>query len=248
MMVVVAHPDDETVGASSLLTRLTHAHFVYVTDGAPQDGRDAMRQGWSVDEYRDARRRERDAAFARCGLDPARIVEFACPDQQAVFQLADLSLRLAHLFELHAIGSVLTHAYEGGHPDHDAAAFIVHAAARLTPVAPAIMEMPLYRRGPQGTLAFEFLPDELSDAHAITVSLSPEERSLKQSLINCYASQRDTLTMLPLEMERFRPAPAHDFRRPPHEGVLWYEERDWGMSGARFCELAGEALRELGLS
>ena len=60
-----------------------------------------------------------------------------------------------------------------------------------------------------------------------------------------YASQRDTLRSLPLDVERFRPAPRYDFLRAPHEGLLWYEARDWGIDGARFRELAGEALREL---
>jgi N-acetylglucosamine malate deacetylase 2 len=247
-MVVLAHPDDETVGASTLLARLTHARFVFVTDGAPGDGSDASRHGWSVAQYRDARRRERDAAFALCGLDAARIIELDCPDQQAALQLAALSRTLAALFDEHGIGTVLTHAYEGGHPDHDATTFIVHAAARLARDAPSIMEMPLYRRGPHGPVAFEFLADEQADAQAITVQLSPAECAFKQSLIDCYSSQRDTLAALPVDVERFRPAPSHDFRRPPHEGLLWYEERDWNMTGGRFCELADEALRDLGLS
>lgn len=247
-MVVVAHPDDETAGASTLLPRLARARFVYVTDGAPRGGHDASRHGWSVAEYRAVRRRERAAAFERCRLDTGRIVDLDCPDQQATLQLAALSRRLAALFDEHGIENVLTHAYEGGHPDHDATAFIVHAAARLARRAPSIMEMPLYRRGPQGRVAFEFLPDAEANAQAITVPLSTQDRAFKQSLVDCYASQRETLAALPLEVERFRPAPRHDFRRAPHEGPLWYETQDWGMTGARFCEAAEAALRELELT
>ena len=43
---------------------------------------------------------------------------------------------------------VLTHAYEGGHPDHDAVAFAVHRAARRT--SAAVVEMPFYHAGPDG--------------------------------------------------------------------------------------------------
>lgn len=247
-MVVVAHPDDEAAGASTLLPRLAQARFVYVTDGAPRSGHDASRHGWSVAEYRDARRRERADAFARCRLDAARIVDLDCPDQQATLRLAPLARRLAALFDEHAIENVLTHAYEGGHPDHDATAFIVHAAARLARRAPAIVEIPLYRRGPQGAVAFEFLPDAEADAQAITVTLSEKDRAFKRSLIDCYASQRETLARLPLDVERFRPAPRHDFRRAPHEGPLWYETQDWGMTGERFREQAGAALRDLELA
>lgn len=245
-MVVVAHPDDETVGAAMLLPRLTRACFVYVTDGAPRDGRDAARHGWSVMQYRDARRRERARAFALCGLDAARIVDFGCPDQQAARQLAPLARRLAALFDEHAVENVLTQPYEGGHPDHDATAFIVHAAARLARRPPAIVEMASYHRGPHGLAAGEFLPDAAADAQAVTVRLSSEQRAFKQSLIDCYASQHETLRPLPLDVERFRPAPRYDFLRPPHEGRLWYEAQDWGIDGARFRELAAAALHELG--
>jgi LmbE family N-acetylglucosaminyl deacetylase len=246
-MVVVAHPDDETVGASTLLRRLAHARFVYVTDGAPRDGRDAARHGWSVPEYREARRRERAQVFERCGLDTTRIVDLDCPDQQAAQQLVPLSRQLAGLFDQYAIANVLTQPYEGGHPDHDATAFVVHAAARIARHTPAIVEMTAYHRGPQGLVAGEFLPDADSDAQAITVSLSDEDRAFKQSLIDCYASQRDTLSALPLRTERFRPAPRYDFRQPPHEGQLWYESRGWDIDGARFREFAAQALRELRL-
>lgn len=248
-MVVVAHPDDETVGAATLLPQLAHARFVYVTDGAPRNGRDAARHGWSAMEYRDVRRRERAEVFERCGLDPARIVELECPDQQAASRLAPLARRLAALFDEYAIEHVLTQPYEGGHPDHDATAFIVHTAARLARRAPAIVEMTSYHRAAHGLAAGEFLPDAAADAQAVTVRLSREERAFKQSLVDCYASQRETLRQLPLpDVERYRPAPHYDFTRAPHEGRLWYETQDWGMDGARFRELAAAALAELGLS
>ena len=90
--VVVAHPDDEVVGIGSRLPRLASAHFVYVTDGAPRDGRDASTHGLSVAEYREARRRERDEGLRLCGIAPSQAVDFGCVDQEAALELVDLSL------------------------------------------------------------------------------------------------------------------------------------------------------------
>jgi len=45
-MAVVAHPDDETVGAGALLDRLDDVVVVHVTDGAPRDLADARSAGW----------------------------------------------------------------------------------------------------------------------------------------------------------------------------------------------------------
>jgi LmbE family N-acetylglucosaminyl deacetylase len=247
-LVVVAHPDDETVGAGSRLPRLRQALFVYVTDGAPQDGRDAARHGLSVDGYREVRRRERAAALGLAGIGAGQVQELGCPDQQAAFQLPELALRLAALLRVHSPMSVLTHPYEGGHPDHDATAFAVHAAAALLRrqgvAAPAIVEMSSYHQGPQGLRAGVFLPQ---DADAGAVQLDAADRNFKRALLDCYATQRETLAQFPLEVERFRTAPRYDFLAPPHAGALFYEAHGWGITGEQFRAQAREAGSRLGL-
>ncbi len=250
-IVVVAHPDDETVSAGSRLPRLARARFVYVTDGAPRDGLDAACHGFTPAEYAAARGRELEAVLALCGIGAERVLRLECPDQQASLRLAQLAARLAELFVQSRTEAVLTQSYEGGHPDHDATAFAVHAAAALLgargEAAPGVVEMALYHRGPGGGQACVFLPDAHADADAVTVRLTPDEQRHKNALLACFATQRETLRNFPLDIERFRPAPRYDFRRPPHEGKLNYEQHPWGMDGARFRSLAAEAMAQLRL-
>jgi LmbE family N-acetylglucosaminyl deacetylase len=250
-LVVVAHPDDETVGAGSRLPRLAAARFVVVTDGAPRDGADAARHGLTPQTYAQARRRELAAVLGQCGIGEERIVQLGCADQEAALDLASLAERLAPLFLRYDTRVVLTHTYEGGHPDHDATAFAVHAAAALLRArgepAPELVEMASYRLGRQGTLVCDFLPRGPEDAQAVNVPLAPEELAFKRSLVAAYVTQQETLRWLPLEVERFRPAPRYDFTQPPHAGPLNYERFPWGMTGARFCALAAEALARLQL-
>ena len=250
-MVVAAHPDDEAVGAGSRLPRLKHAHFVYVTDGAPADGQDAARHGLTVGGYRALRRSERDAALALCGIGASQVVDLGCPDQQAARRLPQLAMRLADLFLAMRAQSVLTHSYEGGHPDHDATAFAVHAAAALLrrrgEAAPELVEMTSYHRGTQGLRAGEFLPDAQADAGLASVHLDADAQRRKRALLACYASQRETLAQFGVDVERFRPAPAHDFSRAPHDGPLYYEMHPWGLSGAGFRTLAADAMAQLAL-
>jgi hypothetical protein len=40
-----------------------------------------------------------------------------------------------------------------------------------------------------------------------------------------------------VEVERFRAAPDYDFTQAPHSGALFYENFNWGMTGARWREL-----------
>ena len=78
-----------------------------------------------------ARQQEARSALALLGVDPSQIVELGFVDQEAIFNLPELAEKLAETLTQVSAKIVFTHPYEGGHPDHDATAFAVHAAQRL---------------------------------------------------------------------------------------------------------------------
>ena len=243
--VVVAHPDDETIGCGAVLRRLPLVRVVHVTDGAPRDMIDAVRLGLSSREsYAMVRGAELTAALALAGVPPSRQVRLGLTDQRAAFALDELAHRLEPL--LRQVRIVITHAFEGGHPDHDATAFAVHAACALIAghgQSPHIIEMPLYRAGNDGWALQSFLPGgELGE----TVVLSADERELKRRMMAAHSSQRASLSPFGLDRERFRSAPAYDFRELPNGGALLYERYPWGMNGALWRELAASARAKLG--
>jgi len=247
--IVCAHPDDEIVGAGGRLPHLHDVRVVHVTDGAPRDGLDAAALGFATrTAYAQARATERARALALAGVRPAQLHDVGLCDQEASHTLFELALYLTELFELLRPRLVLTHAYEGGHPDHDATALAVHAATtRIRErggAAPAVAEMTAYHARGAEMVTGEFLP--VADCEPRTVTLREEERALKQAMLACHATQQRVLAAFPTDTERFRVAPAYDFTAPPHDGPLFYERFDWGVTGAQWRALAQEALGLLG--
>lgn len=244
-LVVVAHPDDETIALGARLARFGDAQFIHVTDGAPRVGIDSQEHGFdSPDAYRRARVSELDEVFRLSGIPDVsrRYMEIA--DQEAALHLVDLSVRLSRLFQDCAPEAVFTHPYEGGHPDHDACAFAVHHAAnvqrRLTGTAPVLIEAAFYHLGSEGIETGAFLPEPRVPGEMV-YELSAEEQERKRERLNCFVTQRETLKYFRTDVERFRIAPAYDFKMPPHSPPLFYDGFSWGMTSQKFCELADEA-------
>ncbi|MBP7147073.1 MAG: PIG-L family deacetylase [Acidobacteria bacterium] len=245
-LLVVAHPDDEILGAGSRLAHLPGLGVVFLTDGAPRDLADARAAGFERRErYAVARRREAAAALRAAGAAHARQMHLGAVDQEAVFALSRLAGELARIVERERPELLLTHAYEGGHPDHDAAAFVARAAVRAAEAGgarAALAEFPLYNQPGEGPVRHDFLP---GGDPGRTLRLDAAQRATKLQALACHATQERVWRGMPVDEERFRLAPAHDFTRAPHAGRLHYERFAWGVSAALWCELARKALAEL---
>jgi N-acetylglucosamine malate deacetylase 2 len=247
-MVVVAHPDDETIALGARLSRFKTARFIHVTDGAPRNQFDSSSHGFrNLDEYREARRRELHRALGLAEIPNDRLLCFGIPDQEVGFHLDEITRSLACLVEHWQPEVIVSHPYEGGHPDHDACAFAVHRAAAIAAIererSVLIVEGAFYHLAANGIRTESFLPSA-QEVEQVAYCLNPEEQRRKRDLLACFATQRETLKLFPLVTERFRTAPQYDFSSPPQQPTL-YDQRDWGMTSARFCGLVREAEQSL---
>ncbi|HZP63035.1 MAG TPA: PIG-L family deacetylase [Terriglobales bacterium] len=245
-LILAAHPDDETIGASVAMTRMREATVVFLTDGAPRDP-----QYWSPDakgsreDYIAMRKQEALAALSVANVPAERIFWLGAIDQEAIENLPALVAAFVEVVSEIQPDIIITHPYEGGHPDHDAAALIAWIAVRddVLRWQPEILEMTSYHLRDGRCVSGEFLPG--TGGEELTLCLSPEERSRKERMIASHHSQRFVLQRFSLDTERLRPAPSYDFTQPPHPGKLWYECLGWPMTGEQWRELAAAALLDL---
>lgn len=253
VVLFCAHPDDEVLGSASLLHYLRDKlKIVNITDGAPKKMDDAIAAGYSTREaYSKARFQEQLNAMYSAGITESQVFQLGFIDQQASFHMGAICHKITELLQTYKPDIVFTHAYEGGHPDHDTTAFAVWASINLLKkrlqYAPEVIEYACYHgNGSSEMIYYQFI--DYPQIHIWSVHLDQNQIEAKKKLIQYYASQWKTLANFPLNVERFRKAPVYNFKKPPHRGILLYEFFDWGMSAGNWNLLAEETINLLKLN
>jgi LmbE family N-acetylglucosaminyl deacetylase len=235
-LILVAHPDDEVVACGSLMQKMRKAVVVFATDGAPRNDvfwkQYGSRQGYSA-----VRREEANTALESIGADAiflADYIEGGIADQELFLNLPAAISQITTMVSQVRPDCILTPAYEGGHPDHDAACFIGSVLGRRTEVP--VWESPLYHRKADGSVAVQTFAELTGREHEVPVDgaspASVREKEKKLAMIHAYKSQGLVLEAFRPELETFRPLANYDFTRPPLPWKLNYEHWEWAMTGA----------------
>jgi LmbE family N-acetylglucosaminyl deacetylase len=149
--------------------------------------------------------------------------------------------------ELATVEAVITHPYEGGHPDHDACAFAVQWAVSLLErtgqPAPRRLEFASYHARNNQAVAGVFWAD---DAHPERIfALGAEDLTRKRSALDEFVTQRPVMRPFPLEVERLRSAPRYNFTAPPPPRTVLYDQFNWPINSTLWREKARLAALEL---
>jgi LmbE family N-acetylglucosaminyl deacetylase len=236
--MVVAHQDDEVLGAGGQFADFGRLSLLHVTDGAgfmPE----ARAKGFAtLRDYASVRERELRNAVAATGVS-ARFDTLGVRGLEATFRMRFITRGIERSIAGAQPDIVLTHAYEGGHPDHDAIALAVRQAVGALSQPPPVWEFAGYHREGDAHVRGRFAPD---GGPVLRLELSPEQRALKRYALDCFTSQQDVVAQFPQDTESFRHAPSYDFRQPPLERPLAYEHEGWGMSATLWLAAAREAL------
>ena len=234
-LVVVAHADDEVVGCGALLQRMREPVVIFCTDGAPRDEWFWRRFG-SRDQYAELRRDEARKALSEIKAPaPLFLVDatgHSFVDQELFRFLRQAFEALAAILRERQPEALLTLAYEGGHPDHDAACFL--SAQLGKEFGLPVWEFPLYHRSADGQGVKQTFPFE--DGNDFVLQPSADEVEGKRRMLASYASQGDIVSAFDIHLERFRPLGAYDFSRPPLSGILNYEAWQWQVTGGEVAE------------
>jgi N-acetylglucosamine malate deacetylase 2 len=212
-LIVVAHPDDESIGCGFLLQRHKAVHVVFCTDGAPIspavwfDLKIATRQ-----KYGRIRTSEAVAALKTSGAN-AESTFLHAQDGLMHRSLGTVYDHLKRVVNRWRPDFLLTHAYEGGHPDHDCCSFIIKGISCLYSIE--AWEMPLYFKKGRELVTQQFLypsPD------TIQVGATVREIAVKERMFRNHTTQMrlGSLSMFDYSKpELFRVQQNYDYNRKP---------------------------------
>ena len=227
-LIIVAHPDDECIGAGALLQRIPETALVFCTDGGPRDRYFWDKYG-SRERYSEVRRQEAEKAAKIIGVATIRILPIV--DQELYLHLREARSILTAILKEFRPRALLTMAYEGGHPDHDCCAYLGNriGAEQNLPV----WEFPIYHRRNGNGRKQEFV-EQIRPPDSIRIT--PAELERKQEMLSAYASQGIGPNVFDLTVEQFRRQPSYDFAQPPTAEVANYEAWQWPIKATQVCE------------
>jgi LmbE family N-acetylglucosaminyl deacetylase len=216
-LIFVAHPDDETLACGGLLQRLPASLVVFATDGAPA-GYGLERKFGSMKCFAELRIQE---AFRALGYVPQSSSKWLTRPDGSYFndghlfeELPEAATCLYAIAKSFSPDAILSHAYEGGHLDHEACSFLaMHIGVALSLRR---FEFPLYWLDPQGKVVLQQFRDispaveaggsESALARTIEWQLSESEIQCKKRMMAEYFTQKGTVSTFAPGAERIRPA------------------------------------------
>lgn len=221
---VFAHPDDD-VFIAGLMKRLISSgietYGIWLTSGGYLGGQER-------------RENELMRALTVLGLPLERRALLRFPDLGLINSMDQAANRLSAILTDYKPQNVFVTAFEGGHPDHDAANFIAYEARFRSGLSCRLFEFPLYN-GSGSFLTWRWRINAFPPTHSETLfqPLSPAEIDCKHKMMNIYSSQ--WMFMIPARLAQSRTrlsTKGEPYRRcadnrdhciPPHQGKLNYE-------------------------
>jgi LmbE family N-acetylglucosaminyl deacetylase len=228
VLLLLAHHDDEYFVTARLLREVAagnSVHVVFATHGSVRG------TAASVREHESAQ------LFARIGIPQSRVNELGRElqilDGQAVDNLSRIRDGCLRAYQETTFSRLITLAWEGGHPDHDATHLVAQNLATRWAI-PQLFEFPVYTQA--GAPSFLFRVNRFSGKQTAPLAerVGFAERLRLFLWFRLYPSQwRSFLGLLPEAAfrmlvqgrQQLRQVASTDYLRPPHEGRLFYEKR-----------------------
>jgi LmbE family N-acetylglucosaminyl deacetylase/SAM-dependent methyltransferase len=212
LVVVAAHPDDESLGAGGLIATAAALQIptslLVATVG---EGSHPSSRTHSPATLARMRRRELDAAATVLGLQESAVVTLAVPDGQVAEHLDAITAAIVDLVG-DGRDTLLVAPYRAdGHPDHEAMGRCAATAAHRTGALLAEYPIWMWHAG---------RPADITWSRFVRLALPSSVQEVKRAAVACHASQIAPLSDLPGDERLLSPTVLAHFDRDQELFVL----------------------------
>jgi N-acetylglucosamine malate deacetylase 1 len=247
--LLLPHQDDE-FGAFGVIDRCVEAgldlQVFYLTDGAANGHSPQVRNAESLN------------VLGRLGVQRDRVHflgdELRSPDGHLASNLPEVFGALLNALPART-ETIYVPAWEGGHPDHDAAALVAVALGHELRIENAVFQFPLYNAYRCRILPFAVFNPIAEAGPVVRQPISRARLGRYCALLHSYRSQWKTFaSLLPFIVHYYATDGAQQCQElvadivsaRPHPGPLLYEKRkwlDWPRFDAAVCQFRAQKTR-----
>ena len=216
-LFIIAHPDDEVVGATTIIKKLLEeknkVYIFFLTNGVISEKYLMFWQKKNIKKMKIVRKSEMKLSLKELGINDFFFQDI--PTRSLKEKIYDTYLKIKKIIVKNKIDVLFCPAYEGGHQDHDVANFICSKFQRKCD----IYEYPEYNFYNNKINCNSFFDKRGNQKIHI---LSDQEKFFKKNCLKIYSSERKNLGYIKFDKESYRRLQKYDYSQPPHLGILFY--------------------------
>lgn len=188
VLVFAAHPDDDVLGVGITIYRHVlegeSARVVFTSNGGGHH-----RSRLSISVTAQTRYREACAALSKIGIPQGNVSCLGFPDGRLYRYMTDIGIDVKNIIEQTRPSRIYVHSIEGGHRDHDITGFVVQSVCRQ------IGYTEVYEWAEYNSLhtcrdvTVDFPPSPFEHDEPQRITMTPEEKVLKQEMLLAHISQ-----------------------------------------------------------
>lgn len=217
ILFLIPHPDDEIVGACKIIKKLLDkkkkVFIFFLTNGIIDKSSMWFWERRNYDNNLNIRLNEMKESMNELGIKNYFIQNI--PSRSLKNNISKTFFKIKKIIEKNFIDSIFCPSYEGGHQDHDVTNFI---CSRLKNDC-KIFEFAEYNYFGKQIHSNSFF-NNFNKAE--TLNLNESEKKFKKKCLKIYRSEKKNLNYISIVKEVYRKLPMHNYKEPPHKGVLFY--------------------------
>lgn len=217
ILFLIPHPDDEIVGACKIIKNFQNKKkkifILFLTNGVIDKNTMWSWDRKKYDQSLNTRLNEMKKSMNELGVKDYFVQNI--PSRNLKNNISTTFKKIKKIIEKYLIDTIFCPSYEGGHQDHDVANFI---CSRLKNFCKTF-EFAEYNYFGKKINSNSFF-DNYKKTEIL--KLNENDKKFKKKCLKIYKSEKKNLNYVSISNEVYRELPEHDYKNPPHSGVLFY--------------------------